>query len=1035
MNHGALKARRRFAIFLLLLILPWPLPSIQAPGAVRFYVPPLDGKFPKDAFSPGTEYPKAGNLSLPAVEGARRVVAILVDFRDLNHTKSKEEMRDVVFRQMDAYWREVSYGTIWIEGDVTDWLKLDRSMNYYGEDFGMIDTNGLELVRDAISKADPWVDFSRYDHVLIIHAGCGQESSYNPFDIWSVHYFSIYPPIFADGVRITSASVAPEMERDGVSLGTIAHEFGHALGLPDLYDVNHVDPGHFVDGWCVMGTGSKNGNPRGSMPPHPMIWCKIKLGWVKDSNVITVRAGEYANVTLQPSELKASGHLAIKLPLSDGRYYLVEARQRIGFDASLPNYGVLISLIDESRRSGNGIVRLLNADPTRPSLSNASFKPSQEFRDADNGISVSIASQHNFSFVVIVNRKGPVPDLRIEALRIDPRLPRAGDNVTIAIEIKNVGSARADSFRFRLHIDNELIREMELSLGPSEAMEVKAYWIAKPGEHLLWAIVNEGGDIPEGNLSDNRAELKVTVGVLLALKGLSPGTIVKIDGEPYEAGSSGEVMLMVSPGHHEIEVPLMREQGGLRKIFSKWSDGETSNPRRIAVESDTVMEALYRKQYLIAVEANGGMASGGGWYDEGSRVQVNAQSICQIEDGRWRKLFIGWSGDSHEREPSITILADGPRRLVANWRDQFFLEVRSQFGNPSGSGWYDSGSTASIRVDRVIELGNGTRRVFVEWGGDLKIASNEAMVRMDGPKTAIAKWKTQYEVAISAVGMPNDAILNITINGDLHKFIGDPIRGWFDADSEMRFDLEPKAIKRLWMSWEFDHWRNSKSLKVASPLRLIAPENITGVFVARSLCVIYTALYGTPLMQEADLLRRFRDESVLSTFIGKRFFSAFDPLYYSFSPSLSYGVSRNDWVKSATALLLFPLVKSLYLAASLQSALGLSSDFGVILSGIVITFLIGSLYFAPLIALIFFGLRSHTDISGALKKSFAFFFYSFALTASIMILSAILRLEASAAYASLAFAISSTFLAGFGLIYSIARLIFKPEARGQDILK
>ncbi|MEM3793407.1 MAG: M6 family metalloprotease domain-containing protein [Candidatus Bathyarchaeia archaeon] len=992
----------------------------------RAYVPPLDGKFPKEVFSPGTEYPKAGNISLPAVEGARRVIAILVDFPDLNHTKSKEEIRDMVFRQMDAYWREVSYGTIWIEGDVTDWLKLDRSMSYYGEDFGMIDTNGLELVRDAISKADPWVDFSRYEYVVIIHAGCGQESSYNPFDIWSVHYFSIYPPIFADGVRITSASVAPEMERDGVSLGTIAHEFGHALGLPDLYDVNYIDPGHFVDGWCVMGTGSKNGNPRGSMPPHPMIWCKIKLGWVKDSNIITVRTGEYVNVTLQPSELKTSGYLAIKLPLPDGRYYLVEARQNIGFDAGLPNYGILISLIDESRSSGNGIVRIINADPTRPSLSNASFKPSQEFKDADNGISVSIMSQYNLSFLLIVNRKGPVPDLRIEALGIDPKLPRAGDNVTISIAIKNVGSVKADQFRLRLYIDNELVREVVLSLGPGEAREVKAYWIAKPGEHLLRAIVNEGGEVPEGNLSDNRAELNVTVGVLLALKGLNPGAIVKIDGKPYEAGPDGKAELMISPGRHEVEVPLIIERGSTREIFSKWGDGEASNPRGIVIEDDTVMEALYRRQYLIAVEANGGIASGGGWYDEGSRVQVSAQSIYTIEDRRWRKLFIGWSGDSHDREPSITIPVDGPRRLVANWRDQFFLEVRSQFGNPSGSGWYDMGSMASIRVDRVIDLGNGTRRVFVEWDGDLRMDSNEAVVRIDGPKSVIAKWKTQYEVAISAAGMPKDVELNITINGDLRKFVGDPIRGWFDADSEVRFDLEPKSIKRLWMSWELDHWKNSKNLKVASPLRLIAPENITGVFVARSLCTIYTALYGTPLMHEADLLRSFRDEIVLPTFIGKCFFSAFDPLYYSFSPHLSYAVSRNAWAKSATAILLFPLVKSLSLAASLQSALGLNNDLGVILSGIVITFLIGGLYFAPLIALIFFGLRGRTDIPSTLKKSFAFFFYSFALTAAVMILSVILRVEPSVAYASLAFAISSTFLAGFGLIYSIVRIVFKP---------
>jgi hypothetical protein len=705
----------------------------------------------------------------------------------------------------------------------------------------------------------------------------------------------------------------------------------------------------------------------------------------------------------------------------------VEARQRIGFDAALPDYGVLVSLIDEARSSGNGIVRVVNADPTRPSLSNAAFKPSQEFKDVDNGISVSITSQYNFSFNLLVNRKGPMPDLRVKELRTDPRLPRAGDNVTVAILIKNAGSVGSGQFRLKLYVDEELTGEAELSLGPDEEREVRFHWIAKSGEHLLRATANEGGAIPEGDLSDNKMELKITVGVLLTLKNLNSLTVAKIDGEPHEAGSDGAIKLMVLAGHHEVEVPTTIERGGgVREVFTGWGDGERSNPRSVMVEGDTVLEPLYKRQYLLTVEANGGIASGSGWYDEGSRAQVSAQSIYVMEEGRSRRIFIGWSGDSHDKEPSITVPVDGPRKLVANWREQFFLDVRSKFGSPSGAGWYDKGSIANVRVDRVLDLGNGTRRIFAGWSGDVGIDSNEAAVQMDGPKSLAAKWRTQYEVAISATGAPKGSALNLTINGNIYKFSGNPIRGWFDADSEIRFDLEPKAIRMLWMGWEFDHWQNSKNFKVASPLRLASPENITGVFIARSLCAISTAAYGTPLMEEVDLLRRFRDEEVLSTFIGKSFFAAFDSLYYSFSPYLSYGVSRNAWAKSLTNLFILPLVKSLSLVASLQSALNLGSDFGVIVSGLMITFLIGSLYFAPLIALIFFGLRGRTDISAALRRSFAFFSYSFALTAAVMVLSVALRLEASAAYASLAFAISSTFLAGFGLIYSIMRLIFKP---------
>ena len=330
---------------LFILVISSPIPPDPTDKSSCSYTPPFDNQVPKRRFSSDTQFPKSQNMSLPAKEGARKVITILVYFPGTNYTKSKGEMHEMVYSQMDQYWREVSYGKIWIEGDVTDWLKLDRSLAYYGEDMGMIDANGLQLIRDAIYKANPWVDFTKYEYVVIIHSGYGQESSHNTFDIWSAHYFSIYPQIFVDSIPITSASIAPEMEKGGVSLGVVAHEFGHALGLPDLYDTNYIDPGHFVDGWGLMGSGSSNGNPTGSMPPHLMMWCKIKLGWITNDQIITVNNGEYSNVTLDPSELKSNGYQAIKVPLSDGRYYLVETRQKIGFDLGLPNYGVLISPI------------------------------------------------------------------------------------------------------------------------------------------------------------------------------------------------------------------------------------------------------------------------------------------------------------------------------------------------------------------------------------------------------------------------------------------------------------------------------------------------------------------------------------------------------------------------------------------------------------------------------------------------------------------------------------------------------------------
>ena len=65
-----------------------------------------------------------------------------------------------------------------------------------------------------------------------------------------------------------------EFEKDGVKAyayppsrrrasGGFAHEFGHVLGLPDLYDSTTFGG---VGDWCLMGSGSWGDNPKGSNP-------------------------------------------------------------------------------------------------------------------------------------------------------------------------------------------------------------------------------------------------------------------------------------------------------------------------------------------------------------------------------------------------------------------------------------------------------------------------------------------------------------------------------------------------------------------------------------------------------------------------------------------------------------------------------------------------------------------------------------------------------------------------------------------------
>ncbi|MBD3263103.1 M6 family metalloprotease domain-containing protein, partial [Candidatus Woesearchaeota archaeon] len=161
-------------------------------------------------------------------------------------------------------------------------------------------------------------------------------------------------------------------------VGTFAHEFGHTLGLPDLYNTN--TGASKIGDWGIMDHGAWNGIPQGSSPAHFCAWSKYYLGWI---NPTVINSG-LSNISVNQVErnsdvymLLDSGYSAGEVPDSEGsEYFLVENRQKIGFDAYLPGDGLLIWHIDDSAGavSSNNVnngnprrVDLESADNTDPS--------------------------------------------------------------------------------------------------------------------------------------------------------------------------------------------------------------------------------------------------------------------------------------------------------------------------------------------------------------------------------------------------------------------------------------------------------------------------------------------------------------------------------------------------------------------------------------------------------------------------------------------------------------------------------------------
>jgi len=296
-----------------------------------------------------------------------RVPVILVDFSDNQYTSysaapEAEAFDSVLFSwgkvptgSMSEYYWENSYGKFYLMGDVFGWYRMPQTYAYYvngNNGFGGCPRCARQMVEDAINAANPDINYALYDNdgdnwmdgVFVVFAGYGAEETGSDNDIWS-HRSSV-GPLFRDGVYISDYSVEPEVRWPGVitDIGVFCHEYGHVLGLPDLYDTDYSSSG--VGRWSMMSGGSWNGG--GHTPAHFDAWCKKELGFIDPINV-TINT---ENAEIPRAEDSAVVYRVWTQGQVSSQYFLIENRQRVLFDAALPGSGLLIWHIDETR-SGN----------------------------------------------------------------------------------------------------------------------------------------------------------------------------------------------------------------------------------------------------------------------------------------------------------------------------------------------------------------------------------------------------------------------------------------------------------------------------------------------------------------------------------------------------------------------------------------------------------------------------------------------------------------------------------------------------------
>ena len=131
------------------------------------------------------------------------------------------------------------------------------------------------------------------------------------------------------------------------------------------------------------------------------------------------------------------------------------------------------------------------------------------------------------------------------------------------------------------------------------------------------------------------------------------------------------------------------------------------------------------------------------------------------------------------------------------------------------------------------------------------------------------------------------------------------------------------------------------------------------VTIREKKCIIATATYGSELSPEVMFLRKFRDNIVLSTYSGIRFYAAFDAFYYSWSPYFAQFMHQNLWTKTPMKILLYPLIGGLYLSSILSlPIIGINPEVSVYVAGALSSIFIALFYFTPLALIVTILLRN-----------------------------------------------------------------------------
>lgn len=362
----------------------------------------------------------------------KRILVVPLSFSRTLYRRDLEKIKQRYANELPKYIRELSYGQVQVEVEVTPWMKMPKPISRYSLSSWRIDSWSIEdqmrryaLVQDAANIIDMSHDVSAYDGLMLV-VGASFESfgRHGYLARRLTGFFEITTP---------SGKMTPptDVHIQDCPFPSIAYALPKILGgykswksvVPTLYDysaqgrrgpysyANEYIGGHggheyfsiYVGPWDIQ---SQHGikTRRGYMPQGITSFTKMRLGWIRPEKIITVREAETIKVLLGPLWNGEAEILAVRLPVNQHLYYLVENRQRKGVDRHLPAEGVIILQVNETIPESAGPVRVINAHPKTPYFKRAPFQVGEKYENREHRLAVEILGKKEGHYLLEIRR-------------------------------------------------------------------------------------------------------------------------------------------------------------------------------------------------------------------------------------------------------------------------------------------------------------------------------------------------------------------------------------------------------------------------------------------------------------------------------------------------------------------------------------------------------------------------------------------------------------------------------------------------------